>query len=74
MFCEQILGTGMSDKIWDTTIKHARTCVLGNKLYVLRGSNLSIFLNPVCEFVRAEIGGQLYTTRDLNNMIMDMKV
>ncbi|CAH9069600.1 unnamed protein product [Cuscuta epithymum] len=28
-----ILGTGMSTKMWEVTVEHARTCVLGNKLY-----------------------------------------
>ncbi|VFQ76535.1 unnamed protein product [Cuscuta campestris] len=28
-----ILGTGMSTKMWEVTVEHARTCVLGNKMY-----------------------------------------
>ncbi|XP_019152807.1 PREDICTED: calmodulin-binding protein 60 A-like isoform X2 [Ipomoea nil] len=28
-----ILGTGMSTKMWEVTVEHARTCVLGKKLY-----------------------------------------
>ncbi|XP_040999368.1 protein SAR DEFICIENT 1-like [Juglans microcarpa x Juglans regia] len=66
-----ILGTGMSDKMWDATIKHARTCVLGNKLYLLKGNNLAIFLNPVCQLVKAEIDGQLYHARDLNKTYIE---
>lgn len=54
--------------MWDATLKHARTCVLGNKLYALRENNFAIFLNPICEVVKAEIDGQLIypTSRDLN--------
>lgn len=29
-----ILGTGMSQRNWDSMIDHARTCVLGSRLYV----------------------------------------
>ncbi|KAG2664567.1 hypothetical protein I3760_16G088200 [Carya illinoinensis] len=61
---------GMSDKMWDATLKHARTCVLGNKLYLLKGNNFAIFLNPICQVVKAEIDGQVYpTSRDLNMII-----
>nr|GLL18573.1 calmodulin-binding protein 60 A-like isoform X2 [Ipomoea trifida] len=28
-----ILGTGMSTKMWEVTVEHAKTCVLGKKLY-----------------------------------------
>jgi hypothetical protein len=27
----QILGTGMSAKMWEVTVEHARTCVLDDK-------------------------------------------
>ncbi|KAG2664568.1 hypothetical protein I3760_16G088200 [Carya illinoinensis] len=53
---------GMSDKMWDATLKHARTCVLGNKLYLLKGNNFAIFLNPICQVVKAEIDGPILTT------------
>ncbi|XP_050367856.1 calmodulin-binding protein 60 D-like [Argentina anserina] len=29
-----ILGSGMSNKMWDILIQHAKTCLLGGKLYV----------------------------------------
>ncbi|XP_047939520.1 calmodulin-binding protein 60 B-like [Salvia hispanica] len=29
-----ILGSGMSNKMWDALIEHAKTCALGGKLYV----------------------------------------
>ncbi|XP_057459367.1 LOW QUALITY PROTEIN: calmodulin-binding protein 60 E-like [Actinidia eriantha] len=29
-----ILGSGMSNRMWDNTVEHAKTCVLGEKLYV----------------------------------------
>ncbi|KDO38207.1 hypothetical protein CISIN_1g042429mg, partial [Citrus sinensis] len=64
----RILGTGMSEKMWEATIKHARTCIMGNKLYIFRGPNSIIFLNPICQVVRATINGQTFLTRDLPNL------
>ncbi|XP_050232275.1 calmodulin-binding protein 60 F-like isoform X2 [Mercurialis annua] len=29
-----ILGSGMSNRMWENTMEHAKTCVLGGKLYV----------------------------------------
>ncbi|XVF53884.1 hypothetical protein PTKIN_Ptkin05aG0135600 [Pterospermum kingtungense] len=63
-----ILGHGMSERIWDVTIKHARTCVMGNKHYVFRGSNYTIFLNPICQLIKAEINGSIYPTHNLSNI------
>ncbi|KAL0396227.1 UNVERIFIED_CONTAM: Calmodulin-binding protein 60 A [Sesamum calycinum] len=31
---QNILGTGMSAKMWEVTVEHARTCVLDEKLYL----------------------------------------
>lgn len=30
----QILGTGMSAKMWEVTVEHARTCVLDKRIFV----------------------------------------
>ncbi|KAI4347201.1 hypothetical protein L6164_008035 [Bauhinia variegata] len=64
----KVLGIGMSDKMWDVTIKHAKTCNMGNKLYVHRGSNFTLLLNPVCQVIKAEINGQVIPTRELSNL------
>ncbi|KAJ6863379.1 calmodulin-binding protein 60 E-like [Populus alba x Populus x berolinensis] len=29
-----ILGSGMSNRMWENTVEHAKTCILGGKLYV----------------------------------------
>ncbi|XP_050237440.1 protein SAR DEFICIENT 1-like [Mercurialis annua] len=60
-----ILGNGMSEKMWEVTIKHARTCEMGNKHYVFQGHNCTVTLNPICQMISAIIGGQTYTTQDL---------
>ncbi|GAB4861018.1 hypothetical protein Ancab_036180 [Ancistrocladus abbreviatus] len=47
-----ILGPTMSEKMWDGTLKHARSCELGNKLYISGGSDYTLVLNPICEVVQ----------------------
>lgn len=64
----KILGIGMSEKMWEVTLKHAWTCDMGTKLHVYRGSNHIIILNPVCQVVKAVINGQNYVLRDLTMM------
>ncbi|KAF8037885.1 hypothetical protein BT93_B0658 [Corymbia citriodora subsp. variegata] len=60
----------MSEKVWDATIKHARTCEKGNKHYIYQGPNFSINLNPICQVERAVYNGQVYTHKDLSNSII----
>ncbi|CAL5215185.1 unnamed protein product [Lathyrus oleraceus] len=65
----KILGVGMSEKMWDVTMKHAKTCVMGNKLYVYRGPQFTIHLNAICQMVRAyTINGHTIPNRDINNI------
>ncbi|KAK4750491.1 hypothetical protein SAY87_003973 [Trapa incisa] len=62
-----ILGPGMSEKIWEATIKHAKTCEMGNKHYVYTEGNYTIIMNPICQVERAVINGTTYTTRELGS-------
>lgn len=39
-FYNQILGPGMSTKMWEATIEHAQTCVLDKKIYVYKPHDL----------------------------------
>lgn len=32
--CLQILGTGMSTKMWEVTVEHARTCVIDKRIFM----------------------------------------
>ncbi|CAI9754565.1 unnamed protein product [Fraxinus pennsylvanica] len=66
----EILGMGMSEKMWDVALKHAKTCTLGSKLYRYCGPNYTLILNPVCQIVNAEIDGRVYLARDLKSMHM----
>lgn len=34
LVCTQILGTGMSAKMWEVTVDHARTCVLDKRTFL----------------------------------------
>ncbi|MED6194686.1 hypothetical protein PIB30_030753 [Stylosanthes scabra] len=64
----KVLGIGMSDKMWEVTIKHAKTCEMGSKIYIYRGSHFTIFLNPICQLIRADINGQTFPTKELTNL------
>ncbi|GAU31456.1 hypothetical protein TSUD_72370 [Trifolium subterraneum] len=64
----KILGMGMSEKMWDVTIKHAKTCVMGNKLYIYRGPQVTIYLNAICQMVKAYVNGQIISNRDMASM------
>lgn len=64
-----ILGAGMSDKMWEVTIKHGRECLMGNKCYILRGHNYTVMLNPICQLISAVINGQTYNgSRDMSSV------
>ena len=59
----------MSEKMWEATLKHARSCKMENKLYIYRpGPNYAVFLNPICQVVRAHINGHILYGSDLNNI------
>ncbi|CAL0322236.1 unnamed protein product [Lupinus luteus] len=64
----KILGIGMSEKMWDITMRHARTCDMGSKIYIHNGSHFTIFLNPICQLIRADINGQTFAARELSNI------
>ncbi|KAJ6813278.1 protein SAR DEFICIENT 1-like [Iris pallida] len=61
-----ILGVGMSERMWESTIAHARTCEVGNKLYTYRNENCTIFLSSVCQVVRIEINGMACSPEGLD--------
>ncbi|KVH29552.1 Calmodulin binding protein-like protein [Cynara cardunculus var. scolymus] len=64
----KILGLGMPDKMWEATLKHARTCVPENKFYISRGPNHTIYLNPICQVVKAVINGDTFFGKDLSSV------
>lgn len=68
MILPQILGPGMSEKMWEVVIKHARNCDLGKNLYILRGYNFTVTLNAICQIVMMDINGQIYARQELSNL------
>lgn len=63
----QVLGTGMSTKMWEVTVEHARTCLVDKKVYLyytsvsvpktgvvfnIVGQVMGLF--PDCQYVSAD--------------------
>ncbi|KAJ0569322.1 putative CALMODULIN-BINDING PROTEIN60 [Helianthus annuus] len=61
-----ILGSGMSNKMWEALIEHAKTCVLSTKLYVYYpedNRNVGVVFNNIYE-LRGLIAGDQYQSAD----------
>ncbi|XP_022732413.1 calmodulin-binding protein 60 B-like [Durio zibethinus] len=61
-----ILGSGMSNKMWDALLEHAKTCVLSGKLYVYftdDSRNVGVVFNNVYE-LNGLISGEQYLPAD----------
>ncbi|KAK4804359.1 hypothetical protein SAY86_004176 [Trapa natans] len=64
-----ILGSGMSNKMWDILLEHAKTCVLGGKLYVYYpedARNVGVVFNNIYEFTGLIADGQYLPTESLS--------
>ncbi|XP_021727652.1 protein SAR DEFICIENT 1-like isoform X2 [Chenopodium quinoa] len=72
---KKILGgkrgkAGIPDRMWDSILKHAKTCNVGNKLYICQGSNFTITLDATCNiFSIHNIDGELYSNSDFRSYI-----
>ncbi|KAH9619257.1 hypothetical protein KSS87_007041, partial [Heliosperma pusillum] len=65
-----ILGSGMSNKMWDALVEHAKTCVLSEKLYIYYSEGpqgVGVIFNSVYEFSGLIAGGQYYSTDALSD-------
>ncbi|XP_010548511.1 PREDICTED: calmodulin-binding protein 60 E [Tarenaya hassleriana] len=65
-----ILGSGMSNRMWENTVEHAKTCVLGGKLYVYYTDNThstGIVFNHIYEFRGLISNGQFLSLESLNH-------
>ncbi|KAJ4958448.1 hypothetical protein NE237_025559 [Protea cynaroides] len=64
-----ILGSGMSNRMWENTVDHAKTCVLGGKLYVYYAdethSSAAIF-NNIYELTGVIADGQFLSVESLS--------
>ncbi|CAO2209096.1 unnamed protein product [Urochloa humidicola] len=61
-----ILGDGMTDRMWEATMSHAKTCVPDDKVYVYATANAAVYVNSVFTVVRVEIGGVEWPLHQLN--------
>ncbi|KAK9681789.1 hypothetical protein RND81_10G028000 [Saponaria officinalis] len=65
-----ILGSGMSNKMWEALVEHAKTCVLSGKLYIYYSEGpqgVGVIFNSVYEFSGLIAGGQYYSTGALSD-------
>lgn len=61
-----ILGSGMSNKMWEATVEHAKTCILSGKLYVFyadKSHNVGVIFNYIYELMGV-ISNSLYKSVD----------
>ncbi|KAK4254812.1 hypothetical protein QN277_007904 [Acacia crassicarpa] len=64
-----ILGSGMSNKMWDVLVEHAKTCVLSGKLYVYYpedARNVGVVFNNIYELSGLITNGQYHSADYLN--------
>lgn len=67
---EQTLGSGMSNKMWDALIEHAKTCVLSGKLYVYypdETRSVGVVFNNIYELSGLIANDQYYTADSLSD-------
>lgn len=60
----------MSNKMWDALVEHAKTCVLGGKLYIYYPEGpqgVGVIFNSIYEFSGLIAGGQYYSTDSLSD-------
>ncbi|KAJ4911152.1 Calmodulin-binding protein 60 B [Raphanus sativus] len=64
-----ILGSGMSNKMWDTLAEHAKTCVLSSKLYIYYpedSRNVGVVFNNIYELSGLISGDQYFSADSLS--------
>ncbi|XP_019169624.1 PREDICTED: calmodulin-binding protein 60 B-like isoform X2 [Ipomoea nil] len=69
-----ILGSGMSNKMWEALVEHAKTCVLSGKLYVYYPDdlrNVGVVFNNIYELCGLIAGGEFHSVDSLSD---DQKV
>ncbi|XP_022987296.1 calmodulin-binding protein 60 B-like [Cucurbita maxima] len=65
-----ILGSGMSNKMWDALLEHAKTCVLGGKLYIYypeETRNVGVVFNNIYELNGLITGEQYFSADSLSD-------
>ncbi|XP_044462826.1 calmodulin-binding protein 60 B-like [Mangifera indica] len=65
-----ILGGGMSNKMWDALVEHAKTCILSGMLYVYypeNARNVGVIFNNIYELNGLISGEQYYSADSLSD-------
>ncbi|KAF8393066.1 hypothetical protein HHK36_021307 [Tetracentron sinense] len=65
-----ILGSGMSNRMWENTVEHAKTCVLGRKLYIYYGDeihSIGVVFNHIYELRGLVADGQFLSVESLSH-------
>ncbi|CAD5329594.1 unnamed protein product [Arabidopsis thaliana] len=65
-----LLGSGMSNRMWDNTVEHAKTCVLGGKLYAYytdQTHQTAVVFNHIYEFQGLIANGHFLSSESLNH-------
>ncbi|XP_047332291.1 calmodulin-binding protein 60 C-like [Impatiens glandulifera] len=64
-----ILGSGMSNKMWDVLVEHAKTCVISGKLYIYyddEAKNIGVVFNNIYEFSGLIAGEDYYSSESIS--------
>ncbi|XP_074328493.1 calmodulin-binding protein 60 D-like [Apium graveolens] len=65
-----ILGSGMSNKMWDVLLEHAKTCILSGKLYVYYPSdvrNIGVVFNNIYELSGLIVDNEFHSADSLSD-------
>lgn len=65
-----VLGSGMSNRMWENTVEHAKTCVLGGKLYVYytdQTNNTGVVFNHIYELRGLVADGNFHSLESLTD-------
>ncbi|XP_006646962.1 calmodulin-binding protein 60 B-like [Oryza brachyantha] len=65
-----ILGSGMSNKMWDILVEHAKTCVLSGKYYIFysdENRSVGAIFNNIYAFCGLISGEQFYSSESLDD-------
>ncbi|CAA7060290.1 unnamed protein product [Microthlaspi erraticum] len=65
-----ILGSGMSNKMWDVLVEHAKTCVLSGKLYIYYAEDsrtVGVVFNNIYELNGLISGDQYFSADSLSD-------
>nr|CAB3503825.1 unnamed protein product [Digitaria exilis] len=69
-----ILGSGMSNKMWETLVEHAKTCVLSGKYYIYYSDedrSIGAIFNNIYAFCGLISGEQFYSSESLDDSQKD---